>query len=139
MTQLHPTPADVVQRMYEAFAARDEIALRELLAADIHWQQCAGFPGGAERRGVDDVIASVFAGNRATWEGFAAPVREYLADGERVVALGHYEGRHAESGETMHAVFAHVYTVRDGRITHFEQIADTWPMVRAMRGERGQG
>ena len=56
------------------------------------------------------------------------------SSGDRVVALGQYEGTHAETGREMVSHFAHVYEVRDGRIARFDQIADTWPMVAAERG-----
>jgi ketosteroid isomerase-like protein len=127
------SPSDTVRRLYEAFETKDEAALRELISADVEWNQCEGFPGGARRRGVDDVLSAVFGGNRATWTGFSAPVAELLASGERVVALGHYEGTHADTEKHMQAVFAHVYTVRDGQIIRFDQVADTWPMVAAMQ------
>ncbi len=125
--------ADVVRRMYAAFATRDETTLRELIDADVEWNQCEGFPGGARRRGREAVFASVFAGNRSIWEGFGAPVHELIASGERVVALGHYEGTHVETNKSMRSDFAHVYSVRNGRIVRFDQIADTAVMVAAMR------
>ena len=125
-------PQPVVEAMYQAFGAKDEARLRELLHPEVHWDQCDGFPGGAKRRGVEDVLAGVLRGNAALWQGFAAPVRELIAAGERVVALGHYEGVHSVTGRAMRAEFTHVYRVQDGRITHFEQVADTWPMVQAM-------
>ncbi len=131
----HRSPLEIIQRLYAAFAAGDEAELRELLAPDVEWNQCAGFPGGARRRGVDDVLDSILRGNRSTWTGFAAPVERYVADGETVVALGAYTGTHAESGLAMRSVFAHVYRVEAGRVVHFDQVADTWPMVAAARGE----
>lgn len=125
------TPLEVVERMYAAFAARDEAELRQLVADDVEWNQCHGFPGGARRRGIEEVLTHVLRGNSATWVGFAAPVRELLEAGNRVVALGHYEGTHSRTGRAMRAEFAHVYLVRDGRIACLDQVADTWPMVAA--------
>lgn len=124
-------PTAVVTALYEAFRTRDEAALRAVLAPDVEWNQCAGMPGGARRRGADDVVAHVFHGLRSTWTGFGAPVEEIVAGGDRVVALGHYEGVHAATGRAMRADFAHVYRVAGGRIARFDQIADTWPMVAA--------
>ncbi|QDU69436.1 nuclear transport factor 2 family protein [Engelhardtia mirabilis] len=130
-----PTPTETVRALYEAFGIRDEAALRAVLAPDVIWNQCAGMPGGARRRGADDVVAGIFHGLSSTWEGFGAPVEELLADGHRVVALGHYAGVHAVTKRAMRSAFAHVYEVEDGRVVRFDQIADTWPMVAAMRDE----
>src|SRR5690606_5355759 len=130
-------PLRVVQTLYEAFEARDEAALRALLHPDVEWHQCPGFPGGDRRRGVGQVLAKVFSGLRSEWEDFAAPVEEYLACGDHVVALGRYRGRNARTGRAMEAVFAHVYEVREGRIVRYRQYADTWPMVAAAGGGVG--
>lgn len=121
--------------MYDAFGAKDEAVLRQLIHADVEWNQCAGFPGGARRRGIEDVLEGVVAGNRARWTGFAAPVDTYVTEGDRVVALGHYSGTHAETGKAMRADFAHVYQVSEGQIVRFDQIVDTAPMVAAMQAE----
>ena len=126
---------DVVRALYTAFGAGDEAALRRVLHPDVHWDQCEGFPGGARRRGIEDVLEGVVRGNKSLWKGFAAPVEEILELGPDVVALGHYEGTHSGTGRAMRALFAHVYRVEDGRIVRFRQIADTWPMVRAMGAE----
>jgi len=122
---------EVVREMYSAFGAGDETRLRALIDADVEWNQCEGFPGGARRRGIDDMLRGVLHGNRSTWQGFSADVDELLDAGDTVVALGRYAGTHAETGKAMRAVFAHVYRVLDGRITRFDQITDTWPMVAA--------
>ena len=52
----------VVEDLYSAFGRKDEARLRELLAADVEWIQCAGFPGGERRQGVEEVLEKVFAG-----------------------------------------------------------------------------
>ena len=49
----------LVQDLYAAFGARDESALEALLAPDVRWTQCPGFPGGADRRGARSVIEGV--------------------------------------------------------------------------------
>ena len=126
---------DVVRALYDAFATRDAEALRGVLHKDVEWIQCEGFPGGGRRRGAEEVVEKVFFGLRSVWEGFKAPVEEILDAGDRVVALGHYEGTHADTHRSMKAVFAHVYDVKDGRIVRFRQYTDTWPMVAAIRGE----
>ena len=123
------SPVSIVKDLYDAFARRDADALRAILHPDVEWIQCAGFPG------AEQVIEKVFGGLRSEWRDFAAPVEEYLDAGAHVVVLGRYTGTHGVTGRTMQAVFAHVYEVREGRIVHFRQVADTWPMVAVMRGD----
>jgi uncharacterized protein len=126
----------VVQAMYAAFSAGDEPRLRELIASDVEWQQCEGFPGGEHRSGIESVLAGVLRGNKATWQGFAVAIDEYVCDRDVVVAIGSYSGTHSLTGKSMRSVFTHVYDVVDGRIRRFRQFADTWPMVAAMQGGR---
>ena len=123
----------VVQAMYAAFGAGDEPRLRELIASDVEWQQCEGFPGGEHRSGIESVLAGVPRGNKATWQGFAVAIDEYVCDRDIVVAIGSYSGTHSLTGKSMRSVFTHVYDVVDGRIQRFRQFADTWPMVAAMQ------
>ncbi|MEE8104816.1 MAG: nuclear transport factor 2 family protein [Planctomycetota bacterium] len=123
---------ETVRELYEAFEEKDAERVRAVLHRDVEWIQCAGFPGGDHRRGADAVIDKVFGGLRSEWEGFSAPIDEFVDGGRTVVVLGKYVGRHRETGRDMTAVFAHVYEVDDGRITRFRQYTDTAEMVRAM-------
>lgn len=131
------TAREVVERMYEAFAHKDEGALREVLHPDIEWSQCEGFPGGDRRRGVEEVLAKTFGGLRSSWEGFRADVEELHEAGDTVIALGRYRGVHSVTRREMSAVFAHVYDVRDGQIVRYRQVTDTFPMHEAMRPSSG--
>lgn len=127
----HRTPRKVVEALYRAFENRDEEMLTSLMDPSISWNQCAGFPGGASRSGIEEVLSDVFRSNRDRWVEFQASVLEMLVDGNSVVVLGEYSGRHFETGKGMKASFVHVYRVQNGKIERFDQIADTWPMVSA--------
>lgn len=122
---------EVVRELYRAFGAKDETALRRVLHPDVAWIQCAGFPGGASRQGVEQVLDQVFRGLRSTWRDWRVDIDEYLDAGDTVVVLGQYAGTHAQTGRAMTAVFAHVYDIDAGRITRFRQVTDTHQLVRA--------
>lgn len=49
--------------------------------------------------------------------------REYFAAG-RVVALGHYEGEVKRSGRRFATDWAMVWTIRDGKVTRFNELSD---------------
>ncbi len=122
-----------VQELYDAFGRKDDARLRQLLAVDVEWIQCAGFPGGARRHGVEEVLEKVFAGLHGEWRDWRVEIDEYLDAGASIVALGRYAGTHGQTGRSMEAVFAHVYDVKDGRVTRFRQFTDTVPIVEAAR------
>ena len=113
----------IVQQLYSAFANGDAAALKDLLA-DTHWVEAAGMPYGGTYRGFGEVAANVLGPIGGDVEGFSAKPDEIIPAGEdRVLATGTYRGK-GSAGEVA-APFAHLWTVRDGRITNFVQYADT--------------
>src|SRR6266540_3973124 len=113
----------VIARLYDAFAAGNGETLAELLA-DTHWIEAAGMPYGGVYRGFGEIASNVFGPITRDVEGFSAVPDEIIPAGEdRVLAMGRYRGNGA-SGE-VDVPFAHLWTVRDGKITHFVQYVDT--------------
>ncbi|MDX5892533.1 nuclear transport factor 2 family protein [Rubrobacter radiotolerans] len=126
------TNVETVRKMYRLFAERDNEGLRHLFAPEIEWVQMEGFPGGDRYVGVDAVFGGAFAELRENWEGWRAVVERYLAADEAVVALGFYEGTHRGTGRSLHAEFAHLVELKDGRIVRFVQYTDTFKIAEAM-------
>jgi len=123
----------LVQDLYDAFGKKDEARLRRILHPQVEWIQCAGFPGGGHRRSAHEVLEQVLGGLNTEWNDFQVRIDEFLDAGRTVVVIGRYAGRHSVTAKEMESLFAHVYEVEDGRIVRFRQIADTVPMVEAMR------
>ena len=127
------TNLQTIQALYDAFARRDTDTIRRLFHPQIEWVQNDGFPGGGRHVGADAVLNDVFAKFRADWSAWHAPVAEWLDAGETIVAIGEYRGTHKKTGRSMTAAFAHVYDVKDGRITRFRQYTDTAVVRDAMK------
>jgi|GEM_PF-777124 len=124
----------LVDELYRAFGARDDVRLRELLDPQVVWIQNDGFPGGGgERRGVDAVFEEVFGKFRREWSAWSVDIgkTKLITDG-RVMVEGHYHGTHGRTGKSMTAAFIHIYSVADGRITRFQQYTDTRAIGLAM-------
>lgn len=120
-----------VQQVYDAFGAGDGARLAELLA-DTHWVEAAGLPYGGVYQGFPDVASNVFGPISRDVQGFTAVPDEIIKAGEdRVLATGNYCGTGAVG--PLDAPFAHLWTVRDGKITHFVQYADTHLFRKAVR------
>lgn len=112
-----------VQQLYSAFAEGDASRLQEMLA-DTHWIEAAGMPYGGTYRGFGEVAANVFGPITNDVQGFTAKPDEIIPAGDdRVLALGTYRGG-GSAGEVA-APFAHLWTVRENRITNFVQYVDT--------------
>ena len=67
------------------------------------------------------------------WDDFSAVADDFIAEGDRVVSLGIYHGVNKATGRSMHAPFAHVWRVTDGKLKRFDMYADTLLVARAMQ------
>jgi ketosteroid isomerase-like protein len=114
---------EVVEGLYTAFAKGDGARLGALLE-ETHWVEATGMPYGGTYRGFGDIAANVFGPIGRDVQDFTAVPDEIISAGDdRVLALGRYRGTGA--GGALDAPFAHLWTVREGRITHFVQHVDS--------------
>ncbi len=60
--------------------------------------------------------------------------REFIAQGDKVVALVHYEGRYKQSGGQFAIDSAMVWTVQNGKLARFVEYTDTEAAANAARG-----
>ena len=117
----------VVQDAYAAFGRGDTQALLGTFADDIIWNPVYGagahVPTSGERRGkpaVGEFLKQVAA--NVHFSRFEP--REFVATGDKVVALGHYTAT-TPIGKGFDSDFAMVFTVRDGKIVRFQEFCNT--------------
>lgn len=122
----------LVQELYAGFAAGDVPAVLGTMATDIEWTEAEGYPYAGTYVGHDAVVQNVFAKLATEWEGYKAEPNTLVAEGETVVALGHYSGRYNQTGKSFRTPFVHVWTVRDGKLANFVQHTDTVVVQRAL-------
>lgn len=126
------TNLEIIRQLYAAFAARDRVTILNLFHPNIVWIQNDGFPNGGTHTGALTVLDGVFARLGQEWSTWGAHVSEWLDAGGSIIAIGEYQGTHASTRRSMRAAFAHVYRVESGRITRFQQFADTHQVRTAM-------
>jgi uncharacterized protein len=123
---------ELIKSLYEAFARGDAATLLGALAPDVQWYEAEGTswadgnPYDSPQRVGEEVIGRILA----EYDGYTVDPHQFLAEEDMVVALGHYTGTHRASSQLFHAPFAHVWTLRDGRITKFYQYTDTAQIQR---------
>jgi len=59
--------------------------------------------------------------------------REFIAQADKVVVLGHYVWKVKANGRTIEGDFAHVFTVRGGQIVAFHEYMDSAAVPKAYR------
>ena len=78
------------------------------------------------------IVEGVFARLGGEWDGFSVALEELLDAGDTVVARGRYGGAYKKTGIRIHAQFAHVWTLRDGKVVKFQQYTDTLQATKAV-------
>jgi ketosteroid isomerase-like protein len=118
---------------YAAFGRGDVPAILELLTDDIEWLNPGPpdvIPGAGTHRGKEAVAG--FFGTLAQSVDFQTfEPREFIAQGDKVVALIYSEATVRSTGRNVVDHAAHVWTFRDGKLAHFEVIQDTAALVAA--------
>lgn len=72
-----------------------------------------------------DEVKHYFAGLTSEWEMIYYRVDEYIAQGDRVVALGQVSFKHKKTGKTLETPKADFHKFRDGKICEFFEFYDT--------------
>jgi uncharacterized protein len=126
---------------YAAFQRGDIAALLNLLTEDVSWF----LPGPKEvvpflglRRGRDQV-KQFFSSLADSQEPEQFEPSQFIAQGDQVVSLGHYRWRVKSTGRKFEADFAHVFTIRNGKISGFHEYADTQACVNAYTAGKAAG
>ena len=122
---------------YAAFGRGDIPAVLELMTDDIEWV----FPGPA------DVLpnAGTFSGKAAVGEWFGTldanlefqvfEPREFIAQGDKLVALVYIENTVRSTGAKLAVHEAHLWSFRDGKVAGFRVYTDTEAAAAAFRGQ----
>jgi uncharacterized protein len=120
------TNVDVVRQTYEAVGRSDIPALLELLTDDVEWtlQGPSTIPFAGTRQGRDGV-AKFFSlvGESVEFQKFEP--RQFVAQGDLVVVLGFESNLIKPTGRRFEQQWAHVYTLRDGKVAKFLALEDT--------------
>lgn len=126
------TNVDVVRNTYEAVGRGDIPALLDLLTDDVGWtlQGPSVIPFAGTRHGREGV-AEFFSLVGDTLEFKRFEPREFVGQGDTVVVVGYEHNLIKPTGRTFEQEWAHVYTLKDGRIARFLALEDTAAYVAA--------
>ena len=125
----------VVQDAYAAFGRRDIPALLGALDPKVEWTAVVGSrtPTSGTRHGREGVT-EFFQQLAASLEFQSFEPQEFIAEGDKVVALGHYVGRSIATGRSFESDWVMVFTVRNGLVTRFMEFADSAGLNEAFAG-----
>ena len=126
---------DVVRKGYEAFGRGDINGLLAQLDPDVEWRTPGppDLPTAGQRRG-HDAVQEFFQTLSGLLETLRFEPKQFVAQGDMVIVIGDDTSRVRASGTTLEVRFAHVFTVRDGKVVAFEEYIDTAALVADLRG-----
>ena len=123
----------LVRAFYEATVPGHRNALRGIQAPHVIYDLPDGMPIGCGHfEGLQDVLERFLTSFYGALDvRFLA--EEFIAAGERVVALGRIEGTTRKTAVPIDVPFAHVWTVRDGYLQRLRAFTDTAVLAHALQ------
>ena len=118
---------DVVKSVYENLGKGDVPAVLELLDPQIVWREAEGSPNdsGDGWVGHDAVVNNLFIKLSEDWTEFTIHPETLHDAGSVVTVEARYKGTHRATDKDMDCQVAHVWTVKGGKVTRFQQYVDT--------------
>ncbi len=132
------TNVEIVEKAYADFARGDAAAILAALTEDVTWTMegpeilpYAGTSVGPAS------VAKFFEALATTQSEHKLTMTEFVSEGDRVASFGRYAAVVNATGKRFDSAVAHVFTIRDGKISRFQDYGDTAAMAAAYVGTAG--
>jgi uncharacterized protein len=125
---------EAVKRLYRLFGERDIPGVVALLSPDVEWCEPTNpfNPCGGMHRGHEGFLEWANTGREAE-EILVLDIRKLLADGDSVAVVGFTKIRANKTGKVYETDFVHLVTLRDGKVSRFQEFFDTFAAGEAFR------
>lgn len=126
---------NIIAGLYAAFGRGDLPGVLELLHPEVRWHEAEGspyHPGPEGWVGPDAVVANLFEKMGVDWAAFTVRPSVFHDAGSVVTVEGKYLASHSGTGKTLDCQFCHVWTIKDGQVTKFQQYVDTYQLQEVM-------
>ena len=117
-----------VKNVYDAFGRGDVPSVLGAMSPDIKWYLAESNPtrpSGEPSLGPDAVLNNVFMRLGTEWDGFTVHTRTFHAAVDSVIVEGRYTGTYKSTGKKGDVQVCHIWDVKDGKLTRFQQYVDT--------------
>lgn len=126
----------LLTNLYDAFGRGDMPTVLGAMSPDIHWHEAESNPymtSGEAFVGPDAVLKNLFMKLGGEWDGFSVHPKSYHGAGDSVIVEVRYSGTYKATGKSMDTQACHVWDVKDGKVTRFQQYVDTAKLQDVMR------
>ncbi len=131
----NPNNLSIIQKLYKNFAAGDINAVGAAMDSNIEWNEAENFPfaDGNPYIGFDAIVKGVFGRIGNEWDYW------HLADlnfnemaNNKILVTGRYKAKYKKNGAIINLQMAHLWDLKEGKITKFQQFADTKGIADAL-------
>lgn len=129
-----PSNLRVIDGAYKAFAVGDIPSVLGVMDAKIVWNEAEGnaYADGNPYIGPDEVLNGVFARIGADHEYFKlTDIKLHEMSNNQVLATLRYKAKIKKNGAEYNTQAAHLWTLKDGKVTNFQQYVDTKQLADA--------
>lgn len=126
----------LLKNLYDAFGRGEIQTVLDAMSPDIRWHQAENnpyMPSGEAWVGPEAVLNKLFMRLGAEWDGFTVHPHSFHDAGDSVIVEVRYSGRFKATGKSMDTQACHVWDVKDGKVTRFQQYVDTAKLQDVMK------
>lgn len=119
---------EVMKGLYDAFGRGEIPTVLGAMSPAIKWHQAENNPyrpSGEAWVGPEAVLNNLFMKLGGEWDGFTVHPKSFYGAGDSVIVEGRYTGIYKATGKSMDTQMCHVWDVKDGKVTRFQQYVDT--------------
>jgi steroid delta-isomerase-like uncharacterized protein len=130
-----PNNLSVIQKLYNDFAKGDIPAVGAAMATNIEWIEAESFPyaDGNPYIGFDAILEGVFSRVGSEWDYWnLANLNFNEMANNKILVTGRYQAKYKKNGAVIDIQMAHFFTLKDGKVTNFQQFADTKAITDAI-------
>ncbi len=124
-----------VKAVYDAFGRGDVRAILDGCSPAIKWHSGGtreDFPVFGPRSGLDGV-ASFFKDVAENNQFSSFEPRDFLASGDKVVVIGHYDMTQKKTGKPLSSDWVHIFTFAGGKCVAWRELNDSAAFYKAYR------
>ncbi len=126
---------EIVRGGYQAFSRGDVPDVLGIFDPAIEWREAEGNPykpDGEPWIGGDAIVQNLFMRLATEWDGFTVTPNELYDAGDAVAVECRYTGVFKATGKSIDVQVCHVWKLSNGKVTSFQQYADTGQLQEAM-------
>ena len=126
----------LMKNLYDAFGRGDIPSVLGAMSPDIKWHQAESNPyrpSGEAWVGPDAILNNLFMRIGTEWDGFTVHTGTFHSAGDSVIVEARYSGTYKPTGKKADVQACHVWDVKDGKVTRFQQYVDTAKLQDLMR------